>query len=556
MPTLLPARIVPSASPASAIRLFVIACCVAAPGVVTAEQSKLTETRPDAHDPKPIAGARLVADVPYLDATRDTVSWNAEGDDYLEYRTRMNVYIPKAGEGPLPVLVTVHGGSYTGGYKDPVPLSWFSHPAMTEAIRRGYVVVSINYILGSGIHPQIQRDFKECIRHLRAQHKRYRIDRDRIAAIGASAGGWLVTSAGFTTADNFGASSQHQSYTMAQLVEDPKATRGRLRRLANRTIMTSFDEPTPRHPRISARLTAIVFDFSHQQDAVSDEDGALLKFKTKPEPSAWQTKRSTAGGITEILLTKGGVHMPDDKQQVATADGKGKTMLYKRVLDWLDKHLAGEQALTPAAEARPNHRFFADTVDITFATTSPDTAVYYTLDGSKPTLQSPRADGPVTLKDTSTVRFIAKDAHMPPSGVAQATFIKGEPLPEVTGPKTLPAATVGEPYEVTFKAEGATYMVANLQNQKWHRPHERERDAYRAFKQRGNVATIGLDFDKETGRLHGTPDRFGTFVLQIAARREPGNFGGHRTWVLTVTPKDKPQQGPHDRKLAETRTSD
>jgi acetyl esterase/lipase len=107
---------------------------------------------------------------------------------------KMDIYFPQAG-GPWPVLVNVHGGSWRYGDKS---------EAVTFASRmtaQGYLVVSINYRLyPAGRFPAMIEDVKCAIRYLRANATQYNLDPDRIAAIGSSAGGHLVSLLGTTDA--------------------------------------------------------------------------------------------------------------------------------------------------------------------------------------------------------------------------------------------------------------------------------------------------------------------------------------------------------------------
>ena len=117
------------------------------------------------------SAAREFLDVSYLDDARDTVTYGEPKKPSLAYRCRLNFYLP-AGEGPFPFIISVHGGGYTGGHSTQFSL-WNGSgikdtkvdPA-EEGIRRGYIPVCLNYILGGSIHPQVQRDNKEAVRFL------------------------------------------------------------------------------------------------------------------------------------------------------------------------------------------------------------------------------------------------------------------------------------------------------------------------------------------------------------------------------------------------------
>lgn len=100
---------------------------------------------------------------------------------------KMDVHFPDSSE-PWPALVYVHGGSWMHGDKS---------EALTFArsmTAQGYLVVAINYRLyPAGKFPNMIEDVKCAIRSLRAHPSEYNLDPDRIAAIGPSAGGHLVS---------------------------------------------------------------------------------------------------------------------------------------------------------------------------------------------------------------------------------------------------------------------------------------------------------------------------------------------------------------------------
>ena len=132
---------------------------------------------------------------------------------------------------------------------------------------------------------------------------------------------------------------------------------------------------------------------------------------------------------------------------------------------------------------------------------------------------------------------------MQPSGVATATFIKGETLPRVFAPdfSVLPMAFVGKPYEVQFAAPGATRWHFQLGNPGVDKEKvivaADGREALNALRDRNyNLYHVGLDVDPATGRMFGTPQNPGTFVLQVATARETNGPGSCRTYTLVVLP--------------------
>lgn len=102
-------------------------------------------------------------------------------------RNKLDLYLPEKADGPLPLLIWVHGGGWQNGSKDGCP------PLRGGYVGRGYAVASINYRLsGHAVFPAQIEDCKAAIRWLRAHAKEYNLDVKRFGVWGSSAGGHLV----------------------------------------------------------------------------------------------------------------------------------------------------------------------------------------------------------------------------------------------------------------------------------------------------------------------------------------------------------------------------
>jgi acetyl esterase/lipase len=108
---------------------------------------------------------------------------------------KLDIYLPDEGDGPFPVIATLHGGAWMFGDKG----DDFNRPFL-EGVKRGYAVACINYRLSSEAHFPCQiHDCKTAIRYLRTNALEYQLDGNRIGVWGASAGGHLAALLG--TAD-------------------------------------------------------------------------------------------------------------------------------------------------------------------------------------------------------------------------------------------------------------------------------------------------------------------------------------------------------------------
>ena len=124
-------------------------------------------------------GTRILRDISYI----------PDGHE----RQKLDLYLPgqKEGDGPLPLIVWVHGGAWQAGSKE--------NCRSVRFLRQGYAAASINYRLSQhAIFPAQIEDCKAAIRFLRANAGKYNIDPNRIGVWGSSAGGHLVALLGTT----------------------------------------------------------------------------------------------------------------------------------------------------------------------------------------------------------------------------------------------------------------------------------------------------------------------------------------------------------------------
>lgn len=117
---------------------------------------------------------------------RNVVYGTAGGQSLL-----LDVFRPKASEGPRPAVIFIHGGGFRGGDKS--QFSWYAN----QLAGKGYVAFSINYRLApKNLYPAAVDDCQRAVRWVRANAAEYGIDPNRIGAAGSSAGGHLVAMLG------------------------------------------------------------------------------------------------------------------------------------------------------------------------------------------------------------------------------------------------------------------------------------------------------------------------------------------------------------------------
>lgn len=142
--------------------------------------------------------------------TQDRIVYASPGGTNL----RLTLYEPRSASDTLrPAIVLIHGGGWKVGTR--YQCMWYGH----RFAEHGYVAITISYrMMMKYPFPNCIHDAKAAVRWLRLHASEYRIDPDRIAAFGESAGGQLSTLLGSTAgnpelegSENAGPSSNVQA---------------------------------------------------------------------------------------------------------------------------------------------------------------------------------------------------------------------------------------------------------------------------------------------------------------------------------------------------------
>ena len=132
---------------------------------------------------------------------------------------KLDIYWPEKGNGPFPVILSIHGGAFMGGDKRDVQIT-----SMLKALKRGYCVVGVNYRMsGEANFPALVHDIKAAIRWIRANAELYLFDPNKIATWGGSAGGYQSLMAGVSTGvselDDLSLGNAHQPSHVQAVVD-------------------------------------------------------------------------------------------------------------------------------------------------------------------------------------------------------------------------------------------------------------------------------------------------------------------------------------------------
>ncbi len=141
------------------------------------------ENQPDARavDKVHFAGGIAAADTTGAGKSWLDVAYGSESQ-----KQKLDIYLPKTGTAPYPVILAFHG---RGGDKGTMEVN-----GEMKGLLRGYAVVSVNYRESQEAKfPANIMDAKAAVRFLKENAKTYHLDKTRIAAWGDSAGGNVVS---------------------------------------------------------------------------------------------------------------------------------------------------------------------------------------------------------------------------------------------------------------------------------------------------------------------------------------------------------------------------
>lgn len=109
----------------------------------------------------------------------------------------LDVYLPPTGKSSYPVVVWVHGGAWM--LNDKLADMGYMKQTLKGFIDSGYAVASIDYRWStSAIFPAQIQDCNQAVEFLYQNAGKYKLDKNRIALIGFSAGGHLASLLGLS----------------------------------------------------------------------------------------------------------------------------------------------------------------------------------------------------------------------------------------------------------------------------------------------------------------------------------------------------------------------
>ncbi len=458
----------------------------------------VTKGFPPQYKPPQFENAENHLQVRFLPAARD---WE-----------RMDVYVPKSSkEERMPCIVFFYGGGWSG------KVTW-GKDNFKALLDHGYVVAMPDYVLGAQQPvPMAVWDGAAAIRYLRANAAKYRIDPERIAVMGLSAGGWLV---------QYLAPSDSSTLCVQGKKGESQAFFPML-------------EPHPAYANVPATVSAFVTDWGagkltkgggivHGDRWLGPNDPPLFTCVTVPETTLTlgvQAYRN-AGAVVEVAHVGlksstdelvGGKN-PNDfghgligvtNAKYLTKDKTGKIITFgERTLQFLDEYVKQpKRASSP--EIMPHGGPISGPTTVVLRSIHPTAKMVYTLDGSSPDERSSEYSGPITVKPGDALKTIAVKPGLKPSAIATADFTNAPCLaPVITTTEGVFRAKVKQPFSIEFKAKCQREVTWHLSGKITPAPPK---------------GTAGwLSLDSKTGVLSGTPIAPGVSVLIVAVIRVDG----------------------------------
>ncbi len=247
---------------------------------------------------------RLVLNTPELKKTAAGTAYRFYSDiNYpgAENEQKLDVYIPeKAPSGLRPAILFIHGGGWAAGAKsDPNPREFSAF-----FVDEGYIAVSINYTLNiyegkpwkstrlKASWPQNIYDCKSALRWMKKHAAELGIDPNRIAVMGASAGGHLALLTGLSAGNkelNSGGALLDQDNTVRCIINLYGIPD--VRRWGGKVFINETEEE---HPEIWALASPV--------EHLSKESPPILTIHGTADPTV---KIELADEFNEILKSRG-----------------------------------------------------------------------------------------------------------------------------------------------------------------------------------------------------------------------------------------------------------
>lgn len=215
-----------------------------------------------------------------------------------EVSLTLDAYVPE-GPGPFITCILVHGGGFTKGDKQT-----FIKPLFEPLAKAGFVWFTINYRLAPQYPwPACADDVFSAIKWVKAHAAEYKGDAKRIALIGESAGGHLVSWAGVTGKGETAVAAVVPFYAPHDLALQVKR-RKELGGLGGLIGMTELNDAAWKKLDEISPMNHIVSGLPPFLQIHGDKDTTV----PIEQSITFQEKMKAAGNHCELITVPGGIH--------------------------------------------------------------------------------------------------------------------------------------------------------------------------------------------------------------------------------------------------------
>jgi alpha-L-fucosidase 2 len=211
----------------------------------------------------------------------------------------LDAFVP-AGDGPFPTCILVHGGAWMKGDK-----TTYIKPLFEPLSQAGFTWFTINYRLApQHRYPACIEDVETAIRWVKAHAAEYKVDPQRLALIGESAGGHLVSLAGVRAKDDTRVAAVVPFYAphdlesrirQSQTLSPPMAALFGLTKLNDAAWKAMQDASPINH--IHGGLPPYLL--------IHGTKDVTVPFEQSPR---FQEKMKAAGNVCDLIAIEGGAH--------------------------------------------------------------------------------------------------------------------------------------------------------------------------------------------------------------------------------------------------------
>jgi alpha-L-fucosidase 2 len=234
----------------------------------------------------------------------------------------LDAFAPE-GDGPFATCILVHGGGFTKGDKHS-----FIKPLFEPLSKAGFTWFTINYRLAPQHQwPACVDDVNSAIKWVKAHAPEYKVNLNRIALIGESAGGYLVSAAGVTANDETRVAAVVPFYAPHDLVMQVKI-RNALGGLAGLIGMEEINEATWTKLAMISPINQMRPGLPPFLQIHGDKDDKV----PLAQSVNFEAKMKAAGNRCETIVIAGGGHGMSGWDKLGSD-------YQKQMIDWLRKTL-------------------------------------------------------------------------------------------------------------------------------------------------------------------------------------------------------------------------